>query len=206
MRKVFAFALASVLATPAMAQSVEPRVELQGGYDSVKLGLQVDGTQIEDTEDGLAYGAEIGFDVPVASKFKVGPYAGTHFSDTEYCEGETGSFDYCVGIGRNFSAGIQLTAEVAPKVDLFAKVGYANGRLTADYVDYEDPEFSESDSIDRDALQLGAGARFALGENLYAGAQLVYSNYKDEDATIYGSNVSAHGSRINVLGSLGYRF
>ena len=206
MRKFVAFAVASLLATPAMAQDIGVRAEAHAGYDRVKLGLEVDGDAYEGAEDGIGYGAEVGLDIPVSNTILVGPYAGIDFSDTDYCERETGLYEICLDTGRSLSAGLQLTAAMGAKAALFAKVGYTNGRLVGTYVDYEDAAYSDSGKLDRDGLQVGAGVRYALGRNAYVSTQLVYNDYNDEEASLYGYDVRAYGSRVNVLGGLGVRF
>lgn len=211
MRKIVAFAFATCLATPAVAQEIQPRVEFNAGYDRVKLGaeVEVDGDpffQFEDADDGIAYGGEIGLDFAVSDRVKMGPYAGVSFSDTDYCEDEPGEYAFCLETGRQFAAGLQITGEVSPKVSTFAKLGWANGRLTGDYVDAVDSTYNYSDELDRDAFQVGAGLQFALGANAYASTQFVYTDFNDEELTVDTVYGRVYGSRINLLGGLGFRF
>lgn len=211
MRKIVAFAFATMLATPAMAQDIQPRVEFTAGYDRVKLGVdvEVDGSPyfaFEEADDGIAYGGEIGLDFAVSDRVKVGPYAGVSFSDTDYCDEEAGVYSYCLDTGRQFAAGLQVTGAVGPKLSTFAKLGWANGRLTGDYVDAVDASYNYSDAVNRDAFQVGAGLQFALGANAYATTQVVYTDFDAEEASIDTVDGRLYGSRLNLLGGLGVRF
>ena len=207
----FAAALAAtVFATPAFAaEFTGPRAELRVGYESVDAdGAFVNGTVSRagnGSDEGITYGAEIGYDHKIGSRFTLGAYAGIDFSDADSCGSVFGNDEACFRAGRNITAGIRAGVQVAPRVLLYVKGGYSNGRMNLAY----DGAGTANDfrlRDNRDGLHVGAGAELAVTEKAYAKLEYVYTDY---EARGYKSGTFGAGydaSRHQVLAGFGLRF
>jgi outer membrane immunogenic protein len=207
----FAAALAAtVFATPAFAaEFTGPRAELRVGYESVDAdGAFVNGTVARagnGSEDGVTYGAEIGYDHKIGKNFILGAYAGIDFSDADDCGAIFGNDEACFGTGRNITAGVRAGVQVAPRVLLYAKGGYSNGRMKLSYDGVGTVnDFRLRDN--RDGYHIGAGAEFAVTEKAYAKLEYVYTDY---DGRGYKNGTFGAGydtSRHQVMAGFGFRF
>ena len=197
---LLAAVLCAAVSTPAFAQD---------GDASSKEGLRVEGRvmweNLNDPVDdlgivfefgsGVSYGGEIGYDIAVSESVVVGPYANYELSSIEECD-----FDFCVGSGGYWAAGIQVGLVVGDSGMAYLKGGY--GQQTIDAAGpvevapgvFENIEDSES----------GGGYNFALGyeqgfgDTFYGRAEVSISESYD----IFGFDIQRGALGI----SLGARF
>lgn len=159
------------------------RVEALLGWDSSKfsdLG----------SHSGFAYGAGIGYDFAVAPTVSLG-VDGEIGSSTAKFRVSSGSEFVELKNGRDLYVGARVTGKVAEKFAVYAKGGYANGRLNASYnFDGDRDSFGENGG----GFRLGAGGQYLVGEKAYVGAEYRYTSYQDSF------------SRHQVLATFGYRF
>lgn len=200
------------LATPALAQdagSTGLRAEVRAGYDNAQLNVDyddgVDSFDESDGSDGVAYGAEIGFDFNLGGVV-AGPYAGIDFANTDYCSELFGEDEACIEAGRNITAGVRIGAQVSPNALLYAKGGYSNGRVTLGYEDFQDiiDDFEESENLD--GFHIGAGAEVGFSGSTYGKLEYVYTQYNGYDYEDTDFAAGADLSRHQVLVGFGVRF
>ena len=173
---LFAIALVTATATPALAQEAAPfsgaRVEGLVGYDT---------TDVEgENSDGVSYGAQIGYDVQSrGAVFGVeGEIADSTVDECVQDVDVTGD-ELCVSAGRDLYAGGRVGAVVSPNVLVYGKAGYTNARVNADYDDGTADtaaDFDEGENLD--GVRVGGGVELALGPNSYAKTEYRYSNYE----------------------------
>ena len=214
MRKLIVAALvAPVLATPAVAQDFSgARVEGRIGYDRVGLGASVtdgvDELSADDSRDGLAYGAEVGFDVQAGPSFIVGAYVGGDLTTTKYCTEWYGEDEACLKAGRNFTVGARIGVPVSAGALLYAKGGYSNGQLKLTYEDFEDILEDFEVSEERGGWHVGAGAEIALptADGTYVKLEYVYTNYNSLEVEAEDVSATLDGDRHQALAGFGFRF
>lgn len=203
----------SALAAPVAAQEAPAgagaRAELRAGYDHVSLGIDYDdGTDAFDESDGtsgVAYGVEIGYDVPVNGVL-LGAYAGVDFATTDYCSEVFGEDEACLESGRNFTLGVRAGAPVGNSGLVYAKGGYSSGRLELTYDDFEDilEDFEGGENLD--GFHLGAGAEFAFAGNTYGKLEYVYTDYGSSEYSDTDFDIGADLTRHQVMVGVGIRF
>ena len=177
MRKyLLAVALATAAGTPALAQDAAPfsgpRVEGLVGYDT---------TDVEgESSDGVAYGAQVGYDVQTrGAVFGVEGEIADSTVDECVRDVDLAGDELCVSSGRDLYVGGRAGAAVSPNVLVYGKAGYTNARVNADYEDgTADTTLDFEDGENLDGVRVGAGAEFALGPNSYAKTEYRYSNYE----------------------------
>lgn len=190
----YAVALAAPLVfaaamSPATAQTAPsftgPRVEGLIGWDR----SQVSGSH----DDGVLYGAAVGYDMAMRGGLVVGIDGEINDSTVKDCYGSETAADprFCAKAGRDLYVGGRVGKIVNPRTLLYVKAGYTNGRY----------KVRESDGVSSvvagrnlDGLRLGAGAEYAIGPNSFVKAEYRYSNYE--------SGIS----RNQVVGGFGFRF
>jgi outer membrane immunogenic protein len=213
MRKII-FTLAgttALFATSASAAGLTgPRVEVRGGWDRTTLDLSYDdgfdAVSGEGHKDGFDLGGEVGYDAKIGSAVIAGAYAGVEFATTKQCGEVYGGDRACLKLGRNFTLGARIGAKVAPKVMLYAKGGYSNGRLSATYRNDEDSTLNFSTHANRDGFHLGAGVEMTVGSYGYVRAEYVRTNYNDYRYADPDFSVTLDGHRDQVLFGTGLRF
>lgn len=188
MRKlILALAIpAAFAAVPALAEApTGTRIEAQVGYDHAALdvsgayALPVSGLSFGKT--GLNYGGMIGYDLAVTKTVSLGLDAAI--------DGSTAKADYAgasLHVGRDYYVGARATVNVAPKVNLYAIAGYANGRLIASYQ-------GVSDGANAGGVRVGPGAQYRIGHEAYLSVQYDHTFYQD------------HYSRDRALVGIGLR-
>jgi outer membrane immunogenic protein len=153
-----ALALIAATATPAFAQDTGstdtftgPRVEAVAGWDHV--GAQGDG------EDGLVYGAAIGFDKQLGHIVlgAEGEVAGSTVDDSG------------VHAGRDLYAGGRIGFVVGNSTLIYGKGGYTNARVS----------FSGT-GVNFDGYRIGGGVEHDFGR-FYGKVEYRYSRYEDAD-------------------------
>jgi outer membrane immunogenic protein len=199
---------AAAFAQPAFAAE-GARVEVRTGLDRVNIEASyddgVDAFSGEDHDDGLLYGAELGYDVKVGN-FTLGAYAGLDFSTTDYCTEIYGEDKGCLKAGRNITLGVRAGFPLSATSTVYAKGGYSNGRITARYEDFENILEDFKGSANRDGFHLGAGAEFALGGKAYGKVEYVYTDYDSFNAADGGLALGIDASRHQLVTGIGLRF
>ncbi len=212
---------AGAVAAPAYAQDANfsgVRGEIRAGWDNVRISATAPDPDDEDatvsasdSDDGIAYGLELGYDYQSRGGFVAGIYGGADFSSAGRCGEVVGDDLACIEPGRNFTLGARAGWAIADSVLVYAKGGYSNGRVRFDYdADVED---DDNDAIalrrNRNGWHVGGGFEVALSRNLYAKAEYTYTDYsrlsivdpEDEDVT-YRVGASRH----QAIAGIGFRF
>lgn len=132
-------------------------------------------TYVDSLNSSFAYGAEVGYDIPVSEKVTVGPYAGYDIGKSEKCESAylDGGFygTHCFEAKSNMSIGLRA-AFASEKANLYAGLGY--DVYDFDYsLTVEDLLYPGSatfvDNEDRKGLGVTFGGDYNLSRNAYVG-------------------------------------
>lgn len=198
-------------ASPAAAQNatdmVGPRVELRAGWDHHDVDAAfVSGATTaigDDSQSGVSFGAEIGYDALVAGSFTLGAYAGLDFSTAEECGSVFGADQACIDAGRNITLGVRAGVPIGERALVYVKGGYSNGRLNTSYTR---TGLAIDADEDLDGFHIGAGAELALGSRAYGKIEYVYTGYEDFAAAVPGFAYAVDTNRHQVLLGVGLRF
>lgn len=216
MRKyLVASLLAATVATPALAQDVNPtftgpRVEATIGYDHVGAGSSVNNDDGRDDQkvDGLLFGGGVGYDVAVGHFLAgvEGEVTGSTASSDRNSYGNTFGFGR-VRAARDFYAGARVGGLVSPTTMLYVKGGYTNAQLN---VLAGNSNESTDTNFKLDGYRVGAGVEHALSRNTYAKIEYRYSNYSRARID-YGSDAASNHfdvdtDRHQIAASYGIRF
>ncbi|WP_265563213.1 outer membrane protein [Sphingomicrobium arenosum] len=203
---------ASFVPAAAQAQDINgARVEVRAGLDQFELGVEVsdgiDALLIEESESGLSYGGEVGYDVGLGGNLFVGPYANLDFSTAGYEEVDDGDV-YSLEAGRNIGVGLRLGVALNPGTGLYAKGGYSNGRLEGEATETVMGETTTTTgSVNRGGWHAGLGGEVAMETGTYFKAEALYTRYSDEDYDLGNGLVGrAFGHRLQLLAGIGLRF
>ena len=178
-----AVAAAAFVSSAASANDISGfRVEAIAGWDQIRLSDA-------GNKSGFAFGAGVGYDLPVGETISVGVDAEISGSTAKLRVSDGVDFAE-VKAGRDLYVGGRLSGKVADNVVVYAKAGYTNARLT---LDTSVPGFDDL-SGNGGGFRLGAGAQYLLGNGAYAGGEYRYSNYEGDF------------SRNQVVATVGYRF
>lgn len=173
-------------ATPAFADTTSgARVEVLAGWDRVSLDLN-DYDLGTYSKSGVGFGVSAGYDVALSSNISVGLDGEVSDSTTKY-EITDGTDKASLSTGRDLYAGARVTTAVNPNLNLYAKAGYTNARITGTVNNI-------SESENGDGVRFGAGAQFALSSRSYALIEYRYSNYE------------GGFTRNQVFAGIGFRF
>ncbi|RYD62201.1 MAG: porin family protein, partial [Sphingomonadales bacterium] len=109
---------------------------------------------------------------------------------------------------REIYVGGRVGVVTSPDLMLYAKGGYTNQRFG---IEGTNGTVSDSQRLDTDGYRLGAGAEYALSDNMYAGLEYRYSNYSKgeldfNDGTADGSRFNIDTDRHQVVATVGMRF
>ncbi|KLE35824.1 outer membrane protein [Aurantiacibacter luteus] len=215
---------AMAVATPALAQDNSTftgfRVEALGGYDVSKAGSDVDNDLNDEDDqsiDGFMYGVGVGYDfafggVLVGLEGEISDStAKTEFNDGDL---EDLGLGVRVDTGRDLYAGARVGFLAGDNALVYVKGGYTNGRynlLAADGTNEIET------NLDLDGFRVGAGAEYALSENMFIKAEYRYSNYSEgefdfqnngffDDDTGESGRFDADLDRHQVAVGVGLRF
>jgi outer membrane immunogenic protein len=199
------------VATPAVAQDFDGfRVEARLGYDWNGLEATYrDPTQtvvVDNQEDGLVFGGELGYDFQVGPGFTVGVYAGADFSDADFCRQVAGVEQACLEVRRNLYLGARAGAQIGPTTMVYGKFGYSNGQAR---INFDDAQNAVDDLVDegsRDGWHFGLGVEQNFSPNFYGRLEFVHTIYSDMDFENPDYAVTLDGNRSQVVGGLGFRF
>lgn len=169
--------LAGTAAAPAAAQVnapfTGPRVEAVIGYDRTDVDQAGD-------SDGITYGVGAGYDFQMGGMV-AGVEAELTDSNVDQCAVNvdlTGD-ELCAQVGRDIYVGGRVGGVVGANTLLYAKAGYVNGRVAAQYedgIDGDTGDFEEGQNID--GVRVGAGLEHQFGTNTFVKAEYRYSNYE----------------------------
>ncbi len=207
-------AAAALSATPAFAQAAGPmsglRIEGHAGWDRLSVTSDyVDGPTTvteEGHEDGIVYGGEIGYDMPLGTTFNLGAYVGVDFSTTDVCEEVFGEDEGCLEAGRSIHVGVRGGFPIGPTSQVFVRGGYTNGRLNLNYEDFEDiiDDFEVGQNLD--GFHVGAGVEFGLGGGSYLSGQYLYTSFGEGEFDEEDFTAGAGLSRHQLMAGFGFRF
>jgi outer membrane immunogenic protein len=163
MRKFLVIAAsAAAVALPAAAHA--------GAYAQVQTGL--DSVSVAgDSDEGLAYGAAIGYEFPIGDKMFAGVEASLDDSTTK---------EFILETDRDISAVARLGTKLGEKSAAYVLAGYTNARGEVDGFGGEN----------FDGVRLGAGYQLNLTDKLFGKLEYRYSNYE------YG--ISRHNALVAV--------
>ncbi|HEY5712034.1 MAG TPA: porin family protein [Allosphingosinicella sp.] len=166
----------TVFATPTLAQETPQsgfRIEGVAGYDRPNISGE--------HANGVTYGLGAGYDFQ-AGRAIVGVEGEATDSSADRCASDvnvTGD-RLCVTAGRDLYVGGRVGAQVAPNVLLYAKAGYSNAWVGANYEDGTAATLADFRSHrDLDGVRGGAGVQVGIGRNAYVKTEYRYSNYQD---------------------------
>ena len=192
------------IAAPASAQVADEspftgaRAQAVVGYDSLRAGSDIDDDQNQNNDqsiEGFAYGAAIGYDVDLGPVV-VGPEAelSTSTADTDFENGDFEGFGFGrVNAGRDIYLGARVGAKVGPQALVYAKGGYTNARLE---IGGNDTVRDYNQKFDLDGYRVGAGAEYAVNQNVFLNLEYRYSNYSEGEVDFNGD--LPDGDRFNV--------
>ncbi len=187
MRKfIVAALLIGTAATPALAQDAPvnaagtgpriagPRIEGLIGYDAPK-----------DSSNGLLYGVGVGYDFTVGGA-TAGVEAEYTDTDSDNCEEDVfvAGDELCAGLGRDLYVGGRVGAAFGSSSFVYAKAGYTNQRIRAEYDNGGSTLTSDAEEGDNlDGFRVGAGIEFGIptfgfGSSAYLKGEYRYSNYE----------------------------
>lgn len=192
-----AAAFGAVLATPSMAQSAPfegGHVEAVGGYDLLKDG----GNGSSEGTSGFAYGVNAGYDFR-SGGMVFGPEAEITgaTTDSRSYNAFTAGDVLSINAGRDLYIGGRVGAVISPQAMIYAKAGYTNARVNANYTA---GTTTQSDHSDLDGFRLGAGMEYNLTPSTFVKGEYRYSHYNNID----GYNIDA--DRHQLMAGVGFRF
>lgn len=198
---IAAVALLSGSAATA-ADFTGPWIEARGGWDSVQNKVSINGVSISDSKSGIIYGAAAGLDVAVGKSVIAGVQLGGYGATTKECSEVFGLDEFCLKAGRDLEILARLGVKATGDLLIYGLAGYANGRATATYIDFENILDSLAERENFGGLRVGAGAEQAYGK-VFAKAEYRYTSYSKTDL---GLGFDAGFNRHQVLVGVGYRF
>jgi outer membrane immunogenic protein len=217
----------SVLPSAAYAQDdspfAGPRVEILGGYDTLRSGSSTDSDVGDDdlfdddgpdeSIDGIAYGLGLGYDFDLGGAV-VGIEGEFMESTGEQDSDEMVSapFGYRVDVSRDIYLGGRIGYKVAPRTLIYGKGGYSSTRVEAafeDQIDDDGVDYQLDTDRSVDGYRIGAGVEQAIGSNAFAKLEYRYSNYDDlsfDDEVFAEDTVDIDLDRHQVVAGVGIRF
>lgn len=179
--------LCAVIATPAMAQESDQksgsdssiggfRIEAHAGIERPNLSEGTNGvTYVAKLGSALAYGGEIGYDVPVSSTITVGPYVSYDLANSDICDTgsiPTGTITICFDAKSNISGGLRGAIAAGQRGELYASLGYA--KYDYDYAEVvrngTNTVVSSYASTDGDeGIDVGFGYNHTVMDHVYLG-------------------------------------
>lgn len=207
MRNIFlAGAAMAAVVTPAFAQEsapfTGPHIEALAGYDALGAGND----DLDNSRDGFLYGVNVGYDFQLG-----GVIAGIEGEITDSTTSATASDIDVIGdssrlvTDRDFYVGARLGFAVAPSTMIYAKGGYTNARIKAQYNDGAGLTVNDSSTLDGYRIGAGIEQKFNLfGPSGFVKAEYRYSNYKNLD--VGNADVNTDIDRHQVLAGVGVRF
>lgn len=174
---IIAALLAGTVSSPVLAQDVVAgpktgfRIEGIVGYDAPRA----DG----DSEEGVVYGAGVGYDFQVGS-LAAGVEAEYTDTSTDVCQQDVVTIgdELCAGFDRDIYVGARIGGVFGSNTLLYVKGGYTNQRISAEFDDGGTGvnDFDEGKNLN--GARVGAGVEFSIGTNAFVKGEYRYSNYE----------------------------
>ena len=215
MRKYILTALlAGTVAAPALAQNASPftgpRVEGLVGYDSLRSGERENNVDDADNEgdetiDGVAFGVGAGYDYDAGGVILGVEGEFMESTGNQDADESVDGFQRSIETGRDLYVGARVGVPVASRTMVYAKGGYTNLAVEANYEGADDRfEFDTN----ADGLRVGAGVEHAFGENAYGKVEYRYSNYNNVQHNMVDTDFSREIDldRHQVVAGVGFRF
>lgn len=203
---ILATGTALALAAPASAQEAAPSATFKGprvgvtlGYDKSRSGSSVDIDNTRDFKqsiDGLLYGGEIGYDMPVGNNLVVGAEAELTDSTAKWTAqgAQPNTFNLGrVSAGRDVYVGARVGYAMSPKTMLYVKGGYTNARYA---MLASDGTTTLDQRIDLDGYRVGGGLEYAFSPKTFGRIEYRYSHYGKGELDFGGQTPDS--SRFNV--------
>lgn len=208
----------ALAASPAMAQQSDEaktangniggfRVEVHAGIERPNLNEEDSGvTYVAKLGSALAYGAEIGYDVPVSDRFTVGPYVSYDLANSDICDSASvpgGNVDVCFDAKSNISGGLRGAAAVGTNGELYASLGYAKyaynySEILRNGQNQIVSAYANGDGAE--GIDVGFGYNHMISGNVYAGVGMRITELGDFEGT--SVNLQRFQGQVN----LGLRF
>lgn len=221
MNKGLAILAASVglaaISVPAAAQDTGfsgPWVAGVAGYDINKTGSSrdIDNQDIDQSIEGLVYGAAIGYDmdmgnVVVGAEAELTDSTADRDNEPAFNTQPFGISD--VAAGRDIYLGGRLGVKATPNTLVYVKGGYTAARYN--YTG-NDGTADLRTNIDLDGWRAGAGIEQKIGTNAFAKVEYRYSNYSKGEIDFEADNVNDSDrfgvdlDRHQVMAGVGWRF
>ena len=191
-------AFAATVASPALAQDQAPftglRAEGVVGYDQLSDGGDDDSA----SSNGILYGAQLGYDFQAGRAIVgiEGEVTGST-TDTRSSNFIAAGDSFQLDAGRDLYVGGRVGIAVSPVAMLYAKGGYTNSQVDAEYrIGTTNSRFTS----ELDGFRVGAGMEYQLTPQFHVKGEYRYSNYSEVDG--YDTDVDRH----QLLGGIGVRF
>ena len=192
-----AAAFGALVATPSLAQAGPfegPRVEVLGGYDNLQDGS--DGSS--EGTSGFVYGVGVGYDVRSGGAiFGIEGEITDSTTDSRTYNAISAGDRLSLNAGRDLYVGGRVGAIISPQAMVYAKAGYTNARVNADYTIGNTTVNQHSDL---DGFRLGAGLEYNVSPTAYVKGEYRYSHYNNID----GQDID--GDRHQLMAGVGFRF
>jgi outer membrane immunogenic protein len=204
-------AAATGLASSASAQEIDinpPEQIYVGptiGYDTLVLSSLGSSS----STGGLTYGGMVGIDTPVGKRGRVGlegqvsgSTAAWSMASTSTTGGLTTLYEDKLAAGVDYYIGGKAGWMVAPKMQIFATLGYANSRFTLSERQNGIKTFQGGTSLS--GFRVGAGAEYMLSPHMRARLEYRYTHYGEVAVDTVATGLK--GERHQVVGGLLYGF
>lgn len=187
----------ATLTSPAYAQDLSGfRIEGRAAWEQVGADASIPNPDFDEEDadspefltganddSGIAYGAELGYDLQIGSGLVIGAYAGVDFSSSRACNELIEDDLACADLNRTFTAGARVGVPIGQSALVYAKGGYSNGKFDVAYdpdvTDNEDEEPGEiaEFSKSRGGFHVGGGVEVNLTDLIYTKLEYVYTDY-----------------------------
>lgn len=203
---------AMLAASPAAAQMTGPRLELHAGWDrpdfSVTYDDGVDAFSDSQSENGVLFGIEAGYDVALDSSGDImfGILAGFDLSTAKRCIEVFGNDRACLKAGREWEVGGRLSTRVGERSLVYLKASYVTARLKATYEDFDNVIADLSGHDDESGVRFAGGFETAISERAYAKIEYRYTDFSANVIANADVDQRTDLTRHQVVGGVGMRF
>ena len=183
------------------------RVEAQGGWDHIgtTAKLSYDNAVFQEakgSENGVTYGANVGYDNDMGAGFVLGTEAGINWSSIKYCTVFGGDDRACAKPGREIEVGIRAGKQFGDTGPLvYGKVAYVNGQVKG-HDDASDLRLQDN----RSGVRLGVGIEDKISRHVYVKAEYRYTDFKAYKFAVDGDALKVDFDRNQVIAGVGYLF
>lgn len=200
--KLVILTAALAAATPSLAADFTgPRAEVRIGYDNIGASVSDEFDDVSGNQGGFSYGGGIGYDFALSPQVIAGVETNFSGATTKACSELFGLDELCVKAGFDFEAAARI-GFITGKALLYAKVGYANSRISASYVDFEGILEDENESTTFGGVRFGAGIEYAVSQKQYIKLEYLHTSYGGRTELGYDLGLN----RNQVIAGFGLRF